>query len=57
MKIYRLAQNQKDKENANQTVLPRASEIISILRSHPLIGNIGRIKSVYAVGSFAKGDI
>jgi predicted nucleotidyltransferase len=49
MKIFKIAQVQE------KPFLPRAAEIISILRNHALVGNIGRVKSVYAIGSFAKG--
>ena len=41
--------------NSSDKGLPTASEILSLLRSHPLVGNVGRVKSVYVIGSFASG--
>jgi len=35
--------------------IPTLSEVVRILESHPLVGNIGKIKKGYLVGSFSKG--
>lgn len=50
MKIYKLSQS--DERNNK---LPTAEELIYILKNHPLVKNIGRVKNIYLVGSFAKG--
>ena len=35
--------------------IPTISELVTILRNHPLVKNIGKVKNAYLIGSFAKG--
>ena len=49
MNWYKIAQEEKEMK------FPTVTELTNILRNHPLVKNIGRVKRGFVVGSFAKG--
>jgi len=56
VKIYRISQSEAPSvNNPVEIKLPTLSEIVSVLKNHPLIGNVGRVRNAYLIGSFASG--
>ena len=55
MKIYRIAQEVNAVDSPVEIKLPTLSEIVAVLKNHPLINNVGRVKDAYLIGSFASG--